>query len=338
MVVKIRSLRLRILSERQWLLCWCFLAGIPEKTVVWTANRDDPPVSANSTLLFTAAEGRLVLQTAQYPDTDITTDILRSASYASMLDTGNFVLYDSDGRITWQSFTHPTDTLLPTQRLAAGMQLISSASKTDQSTGTFGLYMQHDGNLVQYPKDAIAIEYAYWASNTNGMGDKVSLTLGEDGNLYLVNATEFNVRNITGQVYATRGTIYLLRIDWDGLFRLYSHNLDPDSSWSVLMNNKDDRCAPWGLCGLNSFCILNDQEPGCNCLPGFAPVIQGNWTSGCERNFTTQSCKNKGKKYSIRKEDNTIWEDVSYSVSSQTSKEECSKACLDDCNCEAALY
>ncbi|KAK4845911.1 hypothetical protein QYF36_010547 [Acer negundo] len=79
-------------------------------------------------------------------------------------------------------------------------------------------------------------------------------------------------------------------------------------------------------------------EPGCNCLPGFAPVIQGNWTSGCERNFTTQSCKKKGKKYSIRAEDNTIWEEVSYYVLSQTSKEDRSKACLDDCNCEAALY
>ncbi|KAL5752070.1 hypothetical protein ACOSQ2_022577 [Xanthoceras sorbifolium] len=34
-----------------------FLAGIPDKTVVWTANRDDSPVSGNATLLFTAAEG-----------------------------------------------------------------------------------------------------------------------------------------------------------------------------------------------------------------------------------------------------------------------------------------
>ncbi|VVA40038.1 PREDICTED: G-type lectin S-receptor [Prunus dulcis] len=30
-----------------------FLAGIPEKTVVWTANRDDPLVSNDATLVFT---------------------------------------------------------------------------------------------------------------------------------------------------------------------------------------------------------------------------------------------------------------------------------------------
>ncbi|KAJ0015288.1 hypothetical protein Pint_19524 [Pistacia integerrima] len=37
-----------------------FLAGIPEKTVVWTANRDDPPVSSNAILMLNT-EGRLVL-------------------------------------------------------------------------------------------------------------------------------------------------------------------------------------------------------------------------------------------------------------------------------------
>ena len=34
-----------------------FLAGIPQKTVVWTANRDDPPVPSNASLLFTTDGG-----------------------------------------------------------------------------------------------------------------------------------------------------------------------------------------------------------------------------------------------------------------------------------------
>ena len=198
--------------------------------------------------------------------------------------------------------------------------------------------MQTDGNLVQYPNDAITISTAYWASDTSGMGDKMSLNLDEDGNLYLLNATGFNVKNITSGVYATKGSIYLLRIDWDGLFRLYSHNLGQSSRWSVLWNSTADRCDPKGLCGLNSFCVSNDLEPGCSCLPGFAPVMQGNWTSGCERNFTAESCKNKGRNYTIRAEDNTNWQVVPYSVQSQTSKEDCRQACLVDCNCEAALY
>ncbi|KAK0605705.1 hypothetical protein LWI29_029853 [Acer saccharum] len=71
-----------------------FLAGIQEKTVVWTANRDDPLVSGNATLLFTATDGRPVLQTPQDKETNIA-DISQIVSYASMLDTGNFVLCDT---------------------------------------------------------------------------------------------------------------------------------------------------------------------------------------------------------------------------------------------------
>ncbi|KAK0586409.1 hypothetical protein LWI29_006464 [Acer saccharum] len=318
-----------------------FLAGIPEKTVVWTARRDDPPVSANATLLFNDAEGRLVLQTAQsgQEDTTYIVDIAQTASYASMLDTGNFVLYNSDGDILWQSFKYPTDTLLPTQTLSAGMELFSSVSETVQSTGFFRLKMQSDGNLVQYPKNtADTAPYAYWASSTDGTGDKVTLNLDVDGNLYLLNATSFKLKNLTSGVYTTRGTILMMRIDSDGLFRLYSHSLGNSSRWSIVWNSTGDRCEPKGLCGLNSFCISNDLTPGCRCLPGFASVNQDNKTSGCERNFTAESCKSKGKKYTLKELDNTIWLDVSYSVLSQTSKEDCSQACLVDCNCEAALF
>ncbi|KAK4843420.1 hypothetical protein QYF36_007860 [Acer negundo] len=273
-----------------------FLAGIPEKTVVWTARRDDPPVSANATLLFNTAEGRLVLQTAQSSQENTTyiADIAQTASYASMLDTGNFVLYNSGEDILWQSFKYPTDTLLPTQTLSAGMELFSSVSETDQSTGIFRLKMQSDGNLVQYPKDTPDTRpYAYWSSTTFGTGDKETLNLDVDGNLYLLNATSFKFKNLTSEVYKTRGTIVMMRIDSDGLLRLYSHKVGNSSRWSVVWNSTSDRCDPMGLCGLNSFCISNDLAPGCRCLPGFASVNQDNRTSGCERNFTAESCKNQ---------------------------------------------
>ncbi|KAK0603489.1 hypothetical protein LWI29_005532 [Acer saccharum] len=130
----------------------------------------------------------------------------------------------------------------------------------------------------------------------------------------------------------------MLKIDRDGFLRLYSHDLSNSSGWSILWNNTNDGCAPRGLCGFNMFCVSSNQKPGCRCLPRFAEVNQGNRTSGCERNFTAESCKNKGRNYTIREEDNTIWEDATYSVLSQTSREDCSLACLDDCNCEVAIF
>ncbi|KAH9669179.1 non-specific serine/threonine protein kinase [Citrus sinensis] len=280
-----------------------FLAGIPEKNVVWTANRDNPP-------------GRIVLRSTEQGQDSIIADDSQSASSASMLDSGSFVLYDSDGKVIWQTFDHPTDTILPTQRLLAGMELFPGISKTDPSTGKFRLKMQNDGNLIPYPKNTPdTAPYSYWTSFTDGKGDNVSLNLDENGHLFLLNSTGFNIRNLTKGENPTEGMIYLMKIDSDGIFRF---------TWRVVWESTNEKCDPLGLCGFNSFCILNDQTPDCICLPGFVPIIQGNW----------KSCSNKA----IEELKNTVWEDVSYSVLSKTTEQNCQEACLKDCNCEAALY
>jgi hypothetical protein len=305
-----------------------FMAGIPEKTVVWTANRDDPPVSSNATLLF-ASDGRLVLQMGQ-EQVAVVAESSGSAS-ASMLNSGNFVIYNSDQGIIWQSFDHPTDTLLPSQRLVAGQELLSSISDTQHSTGIFLLAMQGDGNLVQYPADDIAVATAYFATGTDGSGENVTLNFDADGHLYLLNATGSNIiRNLTDGGYPTEDTIYLMRLDADGIFRIYSHYLKQKGIWSIVWSISNDVCNPKGLCGLNGFCVLNDQMAGCVCLPGFEMVQQGNRTAGCERNFIAESCKNKNGDitYNMQEVANTVWEDVSYSVLTVPFKDSCAQACL----------
>ncbi|KAL5555695.1 hypothetical protein UlMin_037931 [Ulmus minor] len=246
-----------------------FLAGIPEKTIVWTANRDRPLVTSNASLFFTS-EG----------------DSLQPASSASMLDLGNFVLYDSRGRTLWQSFDNPTDTLLPTQRISIGKDLISSISEFDHSAGIFRLKMQEDGNLCQYlvgtPDTA---GHSYYSSFTDGTGEN-------------------------------------------------------NCSWEIEEPSSSNKCDPKGLCGLNGFCVQNDQETNCLCLPGFEFVKKGNWTAGCERNFIADSCgsKNMNVTYTIEEVGNTNREENPYSENSVAGKEECKQAYFDDCNCEAAFY
>ncbi|XP_035543922.1 G-type lectin S-receptor-like serine/threonine-protein kinase LECRK3 [Juglans regia] len=316
-----------------------FLAGIPQKTVVWTANRDVPPVSSSATLSF-SRDGTLVLQSTPEQTQIIIADSLGSTS-AAMLDTGNFVLYNSDQEIQWQSFEHPTDSLLPGQRLLAGTELFSSVSATDHSTGIFRLKMQHDGHLVQYPVDTPdTAGYAYWGSGTFGSGDNVTLNFSPDGHLYLLNATGANIRNVTDGGYPTKDTIYLMRIDADGIFRLYSYELKQNGNWSVVWSSSGDLCDPKGLCGLNGYCVSNDTEARCVCLPGFEMVHPGNRTAGCEKSFNAADCnsKNEYNTYTMRELANTVWEDISYSVLSFPLKEDCKQACLEDCNCEAALF
>ncbi|KAF3440233.1 hypothetical protein FNV43_RR18516 [Rhamnella rubrinervis] len=281
-----------------------FLAGIPQKTVVWTANRDGPPVSQNSTLLFTN-DGRLVLQSStQRQDYNIG-DPLRLASSASMLDSGNFVLYNSSRSIIWQSVDHPTDTLLQRQRLLPGKELVSSVSETDHSTGKFRLAMQEDGHLVQYPANATGPRYAYYASGTFGKGPGVTLNLDAGGHLYLLNATDFIIMNLTQGEKSTK--------------------------------KQSTLCAPMGLCGVNSFCVPNGGQADCICLPG--SKIVDKVTAGCEKISDADGCgNNQSFTYAIQELQNTTWDYSPYSIMSLSEKKDCEQACLEDCNCDAAFF
>ena len=49
----------------------------------------------------------------------------RPATSAAMLDSGNFVLYDNDSNVIWESFDFPTDTILGGQNLSS-KELVSS--------------------------------------------------------------------------------------------------------------------------------------------------------------------------------------------------------------------
>ncbi|KAL3528002.1 hypothetical protein ACH5RR_012658 [Cinchona calisaya] len=316
-----------------------FLNGIPEKTVVWTANRDNAIVPRNVTLVL-SSDGSLILQQSQGQDTVIVSAGERILS-ASMWDSGNFVLYNSAQKIIWQSFDYPTDTLLPGQHIKADQQLYSSASATDQSTGMFRLIMQQDGTLVLYPTGAPNLPpYGYWASNTSNNGVTVTLNLRDDGYLYLLKDNDTIISSLTNGGYPRERTLYRAIVDVDGIFRLYSYSLERGKNWSVLYLNPKNKCDPKGICGLNAFCINQDTEIQCICLPGFDFISRDNMSSGCERNFTIQGCKSpkESLNFTIAPLDNTVWENAAYDTVKTSIREECEQVCLNDCNCEAALY
>ena len=90
--------------------------NIPKRTVVWVANRDNPittPSSAklainnNLTLSLSDSKGHTHWATTSNVTMGGTT------AFAKLLNSGNFVL-QSGVDVIWQSFDHPTDTILPT--------------------------------------------------------------------------------------------------------------------------------------------------------------------------------------------------------------------------------
>ena len=196
-----------------------WLATQPENIIVWTANRDDPPVSSNATVKLTF-DGKLLLRTEQGEQKTIV-DVTERADSASMLETGNFVLYDNNSSVIWQSFKHPTDTLLAGQNLTSSEELVSSMSSLDHSSGRFSLKMQSDGNLVAYPVSSPQSPYdAYWSSGTND-GYLRELILDYGGQLCLTSSSGGSCSRISANSsYSIKGDIYRATLDADGILRL----------------------------------------------------------------------------------------------------------------------
>ncbi|XP_058762889.1 G-type lectin S-receptor-like serine/threonine-protein kinase LECRK2 [Vicia villosa] len=326
-------------------------------TVVWTANRDDPPVSSKSMLNLT--EHGLLLQNGN-GDSPKKLDSGDSyiVSWASMLDSGNFVLYDEHSNVIWQSFDYPTDTILGGQKLTMGHALISSISKSDHSPGNFYLTMQDDGNLVAYPfYSGVSERDAYWASNTlYEIYQQLSLNI--QGFLCLESVSDptstlcFNNGNeqTTRKSHNNTTSIYRATLDVDGNLRLYEHQFHFEGNNSsrvvTLWHALNSTCQVYGFCGLNSYCSSNisGADVACKCYHGFTPsntksspntpidCVQMNNKDDCERSEGLRLL------YNFTQIKNLFWGGIPYSVIPLVDMETCEKACQQDCFCGGALY
>ncbi|ERN16045.1 hypothetical protein AMTR_s00030p00114770 [Amborella trichopoda] len=106
------------LSDPQNFIVGIWMPKTPEKTLVWSANRDSPPLSNGSSIIL-ASNGVLLLRNSEAQEKPIS-DNPEPASSAALLDNGNLVLHNSQSMTIWQSFDSPTDTILSGQVLLPG--------------------------------------------------------------------------------------------------------------------------------------------------------------------------------------------------------------------------
>ncbi|KAK1275031.1 G-type lectin S-receptor-like serine/threonine-protein kinase [Acorus gramineus] len=113
---------------------------IPNDTIVWVANRDDPLVNDSGGVLGIHNDGNLVL-----------IDGGGNVVWSSKIGTNST---DSIGMrsLAWQSFDHPTDTILPGMKfgwdLRTGLNrsMVSWRSPDDPSSGNYLNYMDIHGS------------------------------------------------------------------------------------------------------------------------------------------------------------------------------------------------
>ncbi|KAF8398488.1 hypothetical protein HHK36_017417 [Tetracentron sinense] len=321
---------------------------IPDKTIVWSANRDNLVQGGSKVELTT--DGRLVLNDPQGQEIWKATLTNNGVTHAAMLDTGNFVLANRDSVTVWESFDVPTDTILPTQILDLGSTLVSRQSEVDYSSGRFQFRLQTDGNLVlcttAFPTDSIY--YAYWESETVDKGSQV--VFNQSGYIY-VRGRNGNLVHITSANSVSTENFYQRAIlDYDGVFRqyVYPKTISSPQSWSTVWYIPSNICmritASYGsgACGFNSYCRLGeDQRPVCECPPGYSYLDPNNKIKGCKQNFVSQSCEEGAQEsalFDMREMPDTDWPLSDFEWYQSVSEDWCREACLSDCFCYVGIF
>lgn len=260
---------------------------IPKKTLVWSSNRDQP-ADTGSRIELTGG-GQLLLtysnNTLQY-----IYNWAPPASLGIMENDGNFILRDANSLLIWQSFNHPTDTLLPGQVVNEGTDLFSNANgNVDFSTGNFKLAMQNDGNLVlsaYHFGDA-----GYWYTAT--LKDNVRLVFNQTTHfLYLANSINDSLYIMTTNLPKPVGDYYhRATIDDRGNFQQFVYHKNNGSVWERVWRAVDEPCTVNAVCGVYGFCTSNDNDTvTCECLPGYTPLDPNMPSKGCRPEFIVNYC------------------------------------------------
>ncbi|KAG6392273.1 hypothetical protein SASPL_146487 [Salvia splendens] len=133
-----------------------------EETVIWVANRNKP-LKDSSGVVTLSQDGNLVVLDGTTNQTIWSTNLTTTSpvmnTTAQLLDTGNLILQKEDsGDILWQSFSEPTDVIVPgmtlSQNVNTGKMVALSAWKnpSDPELGSFtaGLDAQSIPQLVTW--------------------------------------------------------------------------------------------------------------------------------------------------------------------------------------------
>uniref|UniRef100_A0A2N9J640 Non-specific serine/threonine protein kinase n=1 Tax=Fagus sylvatica TaxID=28930 RepID=A0A2N9J640_FAGSY len=215
------------LDNKEQFLLSIWYANIPDKTVVWYANGDNPAPRGSKVEL--RADGGLVLNDPQGKEIWRSEPIIGSVAYGVMNDTGNFVLESSNSNKLWQSFDYPTDTMLPTQTMMRGGVLSSRKSATNFSTGRFQFRLLNDGNLVlntinldtKLAYDAYYISDTYDGSNSSNSGYQV--IFNESGYMYILIQNGQRSPLTPGKTVPATDFYHRATLDFDGVFAQYYH-------------------------------------------------------------------------------------------------------------------
>ncbi|XWS24180.1 hypothetical protein CRYUN_Cryun28dG0078700 [Craigia yunnanensis] len=309
--------------------------GANNCTIVWMANRDQP-VNGRRSMLCLLKSGNLVLKDAGHIPVWETKTVSLSPAYLKLEDGGNLVLRDLKGRILWQSYDSPTDTLLPLQTFNENSKLISSRSQGNYSSGYFQLYFDTD-NVISLLYKGPEFSSVYWPSpwllrweaGRSTFNNSKIVVLGSLGNFSSTDNFTFLSADYGSKISR------MLKMDFDGNIRMYSLKEDGET-WVVSWQAFPQPCMVHGCCGPNSICIyIPNFGRKCSCIPGYKMKNHADWSYGCEPEFYLSCNQTEVDFLKLR---HVEFYGYDYSMYPNITLEDCEKICSQLCDCKGFQF
>ncbi|WJX37978.1 receptor protein-tyrosine kinase [Trifolium repens] len=322
--------------------------NIPIRRVVWVANRDNP-IKDNSSKLVISHDGNLVLlnenHSLLWSTNTSTTKVSNSIPFVQLLDDGNFVLKNEkqtgDENFLWQSFDHPSDTILPGMKIGwdkkRGLDRRLTAWKNwnDPSSGELTSVMV----LTPNPETFISKGLTKLYRTGPWTGRRSSGIIGlRENPLY-----NYEFLNNKDEVYymftlKNNSVVSIVVINETLLVRQRLVWIQESKTWNIYQTLPQDNCDMYNICGANGICVL-DASPMCQCFKGFKPKSPQqwsatDWTQGCVRigNWSCEAKVNDG----FEKISGMKLPDTAHSwIDEKMTLENCKAKCLENCSCSA---
>ncbi|GMN49714.1 hypothetical protein TIFTF001_018881 [Ficus carica] len=325
---------------------------VPQQTVVWVANRDNP-INDTSGVLAINSHGRLIIYAKNQnsalwsANVSVSSEESSSASVAKLLDIGNLVLLqnNSTGRsyVRWQSFDYPTNTYLPLMKLGlnrkSGLDRFITSWKSADNPGTGNCTYRMD--LTGYPQMlAYKNRVPFWRAGWTGPRWSGVPTMI---NRFVYNASFVNNQDeisITYAIINNSDSVFLrFVIEESGTMQQFMWH-DQRQEWVEFWYAPNDLCDNYGRCGGNGNCDLSDVSRfECVCLPGFEPRSRTSWdlrdtSGGCKRMRAGSHMCGDGEGF-LKVTRVKLPDTSNARVEMGLNLRECKEKCLKDCNCTA---
>ncbi|XP_044471422.1 G-type lectin S-receptor-like serine/threonine-protein kinase SD2-5 [Mangifera indica] len=301
------------------------IVHLASRKPIWSANGGSP-VTDSDQFVFNQ-DGKVFLQKGDNVVWTVNTNG-KSISAIELQNSGNLVMLGDDNGVLWESFSHPTDTLMSNQDFVEGMQLVSNPSSNDVSY----LLGIKSGDMVLsagYPSPQ-----TYWSMskdvrkiiNKSGGGVTLSILIANSWNFYDQNKV----------------------LLWQFVF---SDNTDANATWIAVLGN-DGFISFYNLQNGGSIVASATKIPNNPCsTPESCDsyyVCSGNNRCQCSQALTSRNCNtgivspcdgSEGSTELLNAGDDLNYFALPYvTSSSKTDLNGCKAFCLHNCSCLALFF